>query len=372
MAQWWRSRRDGEAASAQGSCEESLVPPIAEREAIALLRAVLDVPTSAFDVGNGDDAAVFHARGQLVWSVDDSVEGRHFKRHWLSWADVGWRATHAAASDLVAMGARPLAGLCSLQLPEGFTRPELRQLARGQRSASDALELPIVGGNITGGDVLRLTTSVLGRTKRPWLRGGGQVGDGIWHFGPLGSAGAGLRILSRGLRAPRGLGASYEACVAGFRRPCAQLQALQGLQRRMVHAAIDISDGLAADLQHIAEASHLELRLDPRALADAVPESVSRCLAVWGEEPLAFVLGSGEDYGLVVLSPRNLAPVGGRWLGQAGPCTTRHGRVLCQDRIVSAGFQHGVAPTPRARGRGGPRSAGLLGATCRLRARPHP
>src|SRR3954447_16225176 len=111
-----------------------------ELERVEMLRALLGRTSPAVELGIGDDAAILSAQTDpLVWTVDAAVEGVHFRRDLLSLADVGYRATMAAASDLAAMGAAPLGLLAALVLPPWLTDDDLQALAAGQREAADAL-----------------------------------------------------------------------------------------------------------------------------------------------------------------------------------------------------------------------------------------
>ena len=106
-----------------------------------------------------------------------SVEGTHFERSLLALEDVGYRSFQAAASDLAAMAARPLAALSALTLPPGFSPEELAQLTRGQAAAARSCRCPIVGGNVARSEKLTLTTSVLGVARHPLTRSGAREGS---------------------------------------------------------------------------------------------------------------------------------------------------------------------------------------------------
>jgi len=133
----------------------------------------------------------------LVWTVDAAVEHVHFERGWLTLADVGWRSFNAAVSDICAMAAEPLCALSSVIFPAQFSRRDMNELGRGQRDAARSLGCPIVGGNLSRGAELSITTTVLGRARRPLLRSGALPGDELWLCGEVGLAAAGLRLLQR-------------------------------------------------------------------------------------------------------------------------------------------------------------------------------
>ena len=132
---------------------------IQEFAAISRLKTLFRSSSRELELGIGDDAAVLRPGGRLVWTIDTAVEHVHFERSWLSLSDLGWRSFQAAASDLCAMGARPIGALSSVIFPARFTAAELAQVARGQRAAARVLACPIVGGNLSRGDELSITTS---------------------------------------------------------------------------------------------------------------------------------------------------------------------------------------------------------------------
>src|SRR3954467_2880788 len=135
----------------------------------------------------GDDAAVIAvpAGEKLVVSTDTSVEGVHFRRDWLNYFEVGYRATAAALSDLAAMAARPLGIVIALTLPEA-DRHEARALAIGIREGASAVLCPIVGGDLSSGKSLSLTITALGAVTNPLSRAGAEVGQRVYVTGRLG------------------------------------------------------------------------------------------------------------------------------------------------------------------------------------------
>jgi thiamine-monophosphate kinase len=320
-----------------------------ERARIAMLARVLGAGAAGVRVGIGDDAAVLEAavgqRKQLVWTIDEQVEGVHFRRDLASDRDIGWRSLMAAASDVAAMGAEPWCALCALALPDTVDDSALEALASGQREAADALGAPVVGGNLSRGPVLSVATTLLGRAERAVERRGALPGDGVWLAGSVGLASAGLLALKRGEKAP-----AVDAAVVAWRRPRAFVA--EGLtMARVAHAAIDVSDGLARDAGHIADASGVCLVLDEEPLL-AQHDLMSAASALRAD-PLDLALHGGEDYALLAASPGPIA--GFRRIGEV-----RQGRGLLlrtpsgERPIEPLGFDHFTTSRSRPPGASAP------------------
>lgn len=235
--------------------------------------------------GVGDDGALLDVPvgSRLVVSTDTTVEDVHFRQPWLTPHEIGARATQAALSDLAAMGAAPLGVLLALTVPNGW-RKALPAIAEGIAEATRSAEAPIVGGDVTGGDRLALAITVLGHAVRPLSRAGAQPGDTLYVTGALGGPGAALAAWERG-HTPD------EAHRARFARPQARLAAGQWCAAQGATAAIDLSDGLAGDVAHLAAASAVRCVLDLSAIP-CVPGV-----------PVQDALASGEEYELLVASP---------------------------------------------------------------------
>jgi thiamine-monophosphate kinase len=264
--------------------------------------------------GIGDDAAVLAAsREPLVVTVDASVEGTHFRRSLLALEDVGFRAFHAALSDLAAMGARPLAALSALTLPRSFSARDLAALTRGQAEAAAGTRCPIVGGNVARGRVLSLTTTVLGRARRTLLRDGARPGDECWLIGDVGLAAAGFALLGRARRGRDD--ARALRCIAAWRRPRALVS--RGLALvPLAHAAVDVSDGLAGDATRLADASGCKLILEDRAVRRALAPALLTVAARLLLDPFELALYGGEDYALVAAGVAERRPAWARRIGR--------------------------------------------------------
>jgi thiamine-monophosphate kinase len=312
-------------------------------------------------LGIGDDAAVLDlarlsAGERLVWTIDAAVEGVHFLREWLSMRDVGRRATVAAASDLLAMGARPLGALVGWTMPEALRDDQIEEIALGQRDACEELGMALLGGNLSSGPVLSLTTTAVGVVATPVLRSGARLGDVLVLLGPVGEAALGLRCL----RAGRSTDPACAPAVRSFRAPPV-LSAGSAALARIAHAMIDVSDGLAQDAGHLAHASGVRVILDVRRIAARrAPwvEALSESLSV---DPLELELGGGEDYALCAAVPAGAAlPAGVDAIGSievadagAGGAGVWVRGVDGALRLPPEGFRHGRAaargPEPGSR-----------------------
>lgn len=276
--------------------------------------------------GVGDDAAVLDpwpAGERLVVSTDASVEGVHFRRAWLSPEEIGWRAAAGALSDLAAMGARPLAVLFAATVPEAW-RAELPALADGVGAAVQEAGGVIVGGDLTAGRELALTLTVIGAAARPVSRAGARPGDVLYVTGQLGGPLRALRALERG-------DAPAPGDRARFAHPHARVAAGRWLAAHGARALVDVSDGLAADLAHVAAASGVRCVLDP----DQVPRVPGASAAD--------ALASGEEYELACAAPADLDA--GACERETGIALTPIGHVEPADGAGRAGVAlRGVGP----------------------------
>ncbi len=219
-------------------------------------------------VGIGDDAAVLAVPdGRVVATTDFLLEGRHFRRDWSSAADVGHKAAARSLADLAAMGAEPSALLVALAAPADLPVSWARELAEGLAAecarASRGSRGSRGGASVIGGDTARAGSVILAVTglgdlagRAPVLRSGAVPGDLVAVAGPLGPAAAGLALLSAGL--------PHDDLVAAHLRPAPPYEAGPEAAGLGATAMIDISDGLLADLGHVAAASgvRIDLALD--------------------------------------------------------------------------------------------------------------
>jgi thiamine-monophosphate kinase len=248
-------------------------------------------------VGPGDDAALVSAAdARVLVSCDVLVDGRHFRRDWCSATDIGHRAAAANLADIAAMGGVPTALVVSLCLPADTDPAWAEQLADGLGAECAIVGAAVVGGDLSASPVITVAVTALGdlRGRAPVLRSGARDGDIVAMAGRVGQAAAGFTVLSRGFRAPRAL-------VDAYRRPEVPYHEGPVAADLGATAMIDVSDGLLADVGHIAEASGVAIDID-RAAFD-LTQPLRDAAAALGVDPHAWVLTGGDDHPLVATFP---------------------------------------------------------------------
>ncbi|WP_328339177.1 thiamine-phosphate kinase [Micromonospora sp. NBC_00421] len=252
-------------------------------------------------LGPGDDAAVVAAPDRrVVASTDVLVEGRHFRRDWSSARDVGHRAAAANLADIAAMGATPTALLVALCIPADLDTAWVEELADGLAAEAALVEAGVVGGDMSASATLTIAVTALGDLggRPPVVRSGARPGDVVALAGRTGWAAAGLTVLSRGFRTPRLL-------VEAYRRPEVPYPAGPEAARLGATAMIDVSDGLLADLGHLAKASGVGV--DLRRDAFELPRQMRDAAQALGVDPYTWILAGGDDHALVATFPQAVA-----------------------------------------------------------------
>jgi thiamine-monophosphate kinase len=261
-------------------------------------------------VGIGDDAAVLRVPGsRVVASTDLLVEGLHFRRDWSGPADIGCKAAAQNLADVAAMGALPKALLIGLAAPPDVPVAWARDVASGLADEAARAGAYVVGGDMSGADQIVLAVTAIGSMagRQPVTRGGAQPSDVVAVAGRLGRSAAGFALLSAGLAEPAD-------AVAAHLRPQPPYEAGPQAAAAGATSMIDISDGLIADLGHIAEASGVLIdietaRLDAGGPVLAAAEALGLDPAVAGPDgvtdALRWVLTGGEDHALAATFPAN-------------------------------------------------------------------
>ena len=274
-------------------------------------------------VGIGDDAAVLAAPdGRVVASTDFLLEGRHFRREWSSAADVGHKAAARSLIDIAAMGAVPTGLLVALAAPPDLPVTWARDLTEGLAAECARAGATVVGGDTASAGSILLATTVLGDLagRAPVLRSGAAPGDLVAVTGRLGHAAAGLALLEAVHTVSPPNPPEWAASLAAAqRRPQPPYDAGPQAADLGATAMIDISDGLLADLGHVASASGVLIdlssdRLSPgaglQAAAHALHPFLGRTERGSGPrhaQALAWVLTGGEDHALAATFPPGTA-----------------------------------------------------------------
>lgn len=279
------------------------------------------------ETGIGDDAAVlcWDQSDSLVAATDLVVAGVHVDLDLCSPADVGWKALMVTVSDLAAMGARATYALLSVAAPVGF---DIDGLAEGVAEASARTGCVVVGGDLSAADQVVVSVAVFGHLEdgvKQLTRGGARPGEYVVVTGPLGGSAAGLRTLRQGA-APATLATAY-------RRPLARWREGVVAASSGATSAIDLSDGLTADLGHLADASGVGVALDELPIADGATEHEALC----GGEEYELIFTT-SDVGLLAAAFRAeglRAPV------VIGQCNDQAGMITRRGRVVErSGWRH--------------------------------
>ena len=291
-------------------------------------------------LGVGDDAAVLAVGGHLAVTVDTLIAGVHFPDGMAPHA-LGHRLMAVNLSDLAAMGARPRWCTLALTLPSA-DELWLDGFSRGLFELADRYGVSLVGGNLTRGP-LSLTLQLMGKVepRNMLTRSGGHVGDDIYVTGTLGDSSAGIMLILERSAAPQGSAAA--ALKERFYRPVPRVGAGLALGP-LATAAIDVSDGLLADLDHICKASACGATID----VERVPLSAELLSMFPPQEALAHALGGGDDYELCFTAPPSRADEIEAALEAADTPVRRIGQLIAGQTVVCR--RDGEPFTPAVRG----------------------
>ena len=280
---------------------EPLVREVSEEALLARILPLLPQGRATL-LPSGDDAAVVAAAdGRFVVTTDVLVEGRHFRREWSTGRDVGRRAAVQNLADVAAMGAVPTALVVALGLPGDLPVAWLEDLARGLADECGPLGVGVVGGDLSGGSEVTVAVTALGdlEGRAPVTRSGARPGDVVAHAGVRGRSAAGFALLAADLET------LDDELVAAYRHPTSPVAAGPVAARAGATAMIDVSDGLLRDAGRLAAASHVVIDLDAEAFA-ADRARLAPVAEALGEDPTAWVLGGGEDHGLLATFPASV------------------------------------------------------------------
>lgn len=264
----------------------------------------------AVALGPGDDAAVLYAPdGKTVVSTDMLVAQRHFRLDWSSPHDVGRKAIAQNAADIEAMGARATAFVVAFGAPGDTPAAQALELAEGMWHEAKLMAAGIVGGDLVSAPQWVISVTALGDLdgRRPVTRGGAQVGDTVAVAGTLGRSAAGYALWHNGIDGFDELRRRHLVPEPPYGQGRVAADAF-------ATAMTDVSDGLLADLGHIAEASSVVIDVSTDLLG-ADREAVAAAAAAVGADAWAWVLGGGEDHALVAAFSAS-PPEGWRVIGR--------------------------------------------------------
>jgi thiamine-monophosphate kinase len=245
-------------------------------------------------IGIGDDAAAWQGDASIqLASVDSFIEGVHFTPQTTPWPEVGWKALAANISDIAAMGGIPRYALVSLALPADSEVDDITALYTGMLKIARRYGVSLIGGDISRAPLVAISITILGSspTQNMLTRSDAKAGEMVAVTGSLGAAGGGLELVKQ----QRDIDAEAEGQLRNaFLHPTPRVAEGLLLVEQGVKTAIDISDGLVADLNQICKASRVGARIE----VERVPVAPA-VKAAFGEKAVELALSGGEDYELL-------------------------------------------------------------------------
>ncbi len=240
--------------------------------------------------GIGDDCAVLDTADDYhkLVTTDMLVSGDHFRTDWHSPWQIGWKSMIVNVSDIASMGGLPDHALISMALPDDTQVEFLEGVFQGMLHACDRYGFTIIGGDTTHGDQLVINVVMIGHVERDLLslRSDAKVGDIICLTGDLGKSWAGLELLRAG----------KEGYTDFYLQPDCRLEIARKLAPH-VNAMIDVSDGLASEVNHICR----ESAVGAEVFMDDIPISqrTKKTGEILGKDPMSWALSGGEDFELL-------------------------------------------------------------------------
>ncbi len=306
-----------------------------ERELIDIIAAAAGGNGQGLLQAMGDDCAVIEKEEGRVWllTMDSLVESVHFDPAWHPPDLLGRKAVSVNVSDVAAMGGEPRFILLSLALPPGFADSRVSAFVDGFTAACRDYGCLLVGGDTVASPAgISISVTAVGEaaTGRVLYRAGARPGDTVWVSGPLGLAAAGLDLFRAGA-------ATREPALRPLLAAHLDPRARTGLGRLlaesdMVHAMMDLSDGLATDLAHICRRSGVGARIR----ADLLPRhpGLERAAAILGRDPVAWMVSGGEDFELLFTAAAGDAAGLGRLAAASGYRLHPVGRIVEGEGVV--------------------------------------
>ncbi|MBT3181948.1 MAG: thiamine-phosphate kinase [Deltaproteobacteria bacterium] len=248
--------------------------------------------------GVGDDCAVIAKddRNDLLISTDSLIEDVHFKRGWGNFETLGRKALTVNLSDIAAMGGCPLFYLVDIGIPPGMDIGDLSSFYEGMRQVAGRAGVSLVGGDTTASkDLLYLSITVIGEVPRgrALMRSGARPGDAIYVTGRLGGASLGLHCLMNGMEDD-----IHQPFIERQLEPDHRIaMGITFMETGFISSMIDISDGLVADMGHIADESGVGFTIESTSIP--LFPNLTQVSSNLGVDPLRCALGGGEEYELL-------------------------------------------------------------------------
>lgn len=250
-------------------------------------------------VGPGDDAAAWQGDNRIQLATTDTlVQDVHFDLSAITWGELGWKALAVNLSDIAAMGGIPQYALISLSLPSELEVEDISRFINGIAPLAEKFGVAIAGGNLTNAPVVVVTITVTGYCKGNILkRSEARLSEYIAVTGYLGTSAAGLEMFQRKIDLDA---ESTNILRQAHLQPMPRIKEGQILAQQGVKTAIDISDGLIADLDHICEASKVNARISREQLP------VHPAVRTNFPEYQQLALCGGEDYELLFTANKDI------------------------------------------------------------------
>ncbi len=260
-------------------------------------------------VGTGDDAAAWQSDERVqLGTTDTLVEGVHFDLGTMTWEELGWKALAVNLSDIAAMGGIPKYALLSLALPTRLQVRDVSSFIDSFTQAAAEFEVALIGGNVASAPNTVITVTVIGSSEGKTLleRSTASSGDQIAVTGCLGASAAGLEIVKGAtISDPQAEDVLRQAHL----RPVPRVKEGQLLVEQGIRTAIDISDGLVADLDHICESSQVNAKINIQQIP------VHPVVATHFPNSQELALSGGEDYELIFVADKTAVARAKRALG---------------------------------------------------------
>jgi len=260
-----------------------------------------DVAWRQLLIGIGDDTAAWQDNGCTQLATTDSlVQDIHFNLDVTGWTELGWKAIAVNLSDIAAMGGTPRYALVSLALPGELEIECVSSLYMGMVQISNQFGIAIIGGDIVAASKVMISVTIIGNLKGDSMltRSAAMPGDHIAVTGHLGLSAAGLRMLKENIDLDT---ETSQLLAQAHLRPAPRLKEGETLLKQGVRAAIDISDGLIADLAHICKASQVSARIEENSVP-VHPEVQANFKADYQQ----LAMSGGEDYELLFTASKQI------------------------------------------------------------------